>query len=103
MDIAQRIKDIHALLAPMVQRGLITVAQEENCERMLLNLADSVGKDGAPGTRHHQYYTHAVLVEAIFNGCSQAAKDHAMGLNVERVAFDLEPDVIRPDECGGAA
>lgn len=90
MDVNQRIEAIRRMLAPMVEQGLITVEQEENCERMLVNLAEHTAGDSPDGRRHHGYFTHKVLVDAVFNGCSREAQAYAMGLNVERIAFEPE-------------
>lgn len=85
MDVAQRIEDIRCMLAPMVEQGLIDEAEEENCERMLVNLAEHASVDPGPGMRHHDFFSHDVLVAVIFNWCSPEAQAYAKRLNVERV------------------
>ncbi len=86
MDVNQRIEAIRRMLAPMVGQGFITDAQEENCERMLVNLAESVADDHGTGMCHG-YFTHEVLVAAVFNGCSSEAQAYAARLNVEGVMY----------------
>ncbi len=87
MDVNQRIEAIRRMLAPMVEQGFITDAEEENCERMLVNLAEHVSIDQGPGMRHHDFFTHDVLVAAVFNGCSKEAQAFAQRLPIEKVAY----------------
>ncbi|MFH0829097.1 MAG: hypothetical protein V1907_02865 [Candidatus Kerfeldbacteria bacterium] len=87
----ERIATIERMLKRMCENGDIDSEQAAIYERRLVNLA----VDASTPSRHHQFYTHEVLVRAVFNGCGDEVIRHALEYNWEEALVPVDPEPER--------